>query len=221
MPIVRPARSRAARLAHSDRAIPASCASSAAKSEISRSNVRSRDSETTLRAAPTGASDSKRARRARSRPWLGPKLFESSSSGAPATAASVCRPSPARRPAVFGPMPGMSPGGEDAKRAHAASRSSTTKPAGFSASEATFATSLFGPIPTEHVSPIFREISATRRRSPARATSTSSSPRAARAVRAGRGTPRRGRPPRRARRARARSPSSVPKPRGRSRSRAR
>ena len=43
--------------------------------------------------------------------------------------------------------------GEEAKRAHACfAGPSTTKPAGFSASEATFATSLFGPIPTEHVS---------------------------------------------------------------------
>ena len=41
-----------------------------------------------------------------------------------------------------------------AKRAHACSRVSTTNPAGFSASEATFATSLFGPIPTEHVSSV-------------------------------------------------------------------
>ncbi len=49
-------------------------------------------------------------------------------------------------------MPGTSAGGEEAKRAHACSRVSTTKPAGFSASEATLATSLLGPRPTEQVS---------------------------------------------------------------------
>ena len=72
------------------------------------------------------------------------------------------------RAAVFGPIPGISPGARRAKRAHACSRVSTTNPAGFSASEATFATSLFGPIPTEHVSPTSSAISATRRRIAAR-----------------------------------------------------
>ncbi len=105
-----------------------------------------------MRAAPISPSCSKRARLPSSRPRFGPKRSTSSRSGAAPTAASVVRPSSARRAAVLGPMPGTRPGGEEAKRAHACSRLSTTKPAGFSASEATFATSLLGPMPTEHVS---------------------------------------------------------------------
>ena len=49
---------------------------------------------------------------------------------------------------------------------------STTKPAGFSASEATFATSLFGPIPTEHTIPVALRISSTSRRIAARGESS-------------------------------------------------
>ena len=51
-------------------------------------------------------------------------------------------------------MPGISPGEAPANRSHAISRESTTKPSGFSASEATLATSLLGPIPIEQVSPV-------------------------------------------------------------------
>ena len=99
---------------------------------------------------------------------LGPKRAIRSSRGAAASAASVLRPSAARRAAVFGPMPGTSSGGEEANLAHACSRVRTTKPAGFSASEATLATSLFGPIPTEQLSRSVRWISTTRRRMAAR-----------------------------------------------------
>ncbi len=53
-------------------------------------------------------------------------------------------------------MPGISAGGASAKRSQACSRVSTTKPAGFSASEATLATSLLGPMPTEQVSCVAR-----------------------------------------------------------------
>ena len=51
-------------------------------------------------------------------------------------------------------MPGTKPGEAPAKRARASAADSTTKPSGFSASEATFATSLFGPSPTEQVRPV-------------------------------------------------------------------
>ena len=77
-------------------------------------------------------------------------------------------PIASRRSAVFAPMPGSSRAGAAAKRAHASSRVSTTKPAGFSASEATLATSLLGPIPTEQVIPVSARISDTRRRTAAR-----------------------------------------------------
>ena len=81
-------------------------------------------------------------------------------------------PSASRRATVFGPIPGTSPGEACAKRAHACARLSTTNPAGFSASEATFATSLFGPIPTEHTIPLAAWISATSRRIAARGESS-------------------------------------------------
>ena len=77
-------------------------------------------------------------------------------------------PCAASRSAVFGPMPGTRPGGASAKRAQACSRVSTTNPRGFSASEATLATSLFGPMPTEAVSPVAPWIDATSRRIAAR-----------------------------------------------------
>ncbi len=65
-------------------------------------------------------------------------------------------------------MPGTSPGREDAKRSQACSRVSTTNPAGFSASEATLAISLLGPIPTEQTSCVAALISASSRRIAAR-----------------------------------------------------
>jgi len=130
--------------------------------------VRSRDSDTVRVRAPTSPSCSKRARLASSRPWWGPKREISSCSGTARSASSVVSPSAARRAAVFGPIPGSSPGGEPAKRSHACSRLSTTKPAGFSASDATFATSLLGPMPTEQLSWVARLISATSRRIAAR-----------------------------------------------------
>ena len=138
------------------------------RSRRSRSKVRSRDSEMLLRAAPTSRLASKRVRRRSSRPRFGPKRSTSACSGAAETAASVCSPRAASAAAVFGPMPGTSAGERPAKRSHACSRVSTTKPAGFSASEATFATSLLGPIPTEHVSCVARLISTTSRRMAAR-----------------------------------------------------
>ena len=54
-----------------------------------------------------------------------------------------------RRSAVLGPIPGISPQGEPPNRAQASWRVRTTKPRGFSASDATLATSLLGPMPTE------------------------------------------------------------------------
>ena len=106
-----------------------------------------------MRSAPTGAVvfEARAPARARVRGWARSARPAAARARAP-TAASVLRPSSARRAAVFGPMPGTSPGGAAAKRAQACSRLSTTKPAGFSASEATLATSLLGPMPTEHVS---------------------------------------------------------------------
>ena len=97
-----------------------------------------------------------------------PKCSASTPSSAPASAPSVVMPRRSSRSTVFGPMPGSEPGRRSAKRAHASSRLSTTKPAGFSASEATFATSLFGPMPTEAVRPVAALISATIRRIAAR-----------------------------------------------------
>ena len=64
-----------------------------------------------------------------------------------------CRARPAARRSA-GPMPGTRPGGEPAKRSRACSRVSARKPSGFSASEATLATSLLGPMPIEHTSPV-------------------------------------------------------------------
>ena len=73
-------------------------------------------------------------------------------------------PSSPRRATVFGPMPGTRPGEASAKRIRASSAVSSTNPSGFSASEATFATSLLGPRPTEQVSPVsVRTASFTRR----------------------------------------------------------
>ena len=135
---------------------------------MSWSKVRSRDSEATLRGAPTIESDSNRARRRSSSPRRGPKLAVSRLSGAWASAARVVSPRAVSRWEVLGPIPGTRPGGEAAKRSHACSRVSATIPAGFSASEATFATSLLGPIPTEHVSRVEALISATSRRIAAR-----------------------------------------------------
>ena len=51
-------------------------------------------------------------------------------------------------------MPGTRPGDASAKRIRAPSAVSSRKPSGFSASDATFATSLFGPMPTLQVSPV-------------------------------------------------------------------
>ena len=73
-----------------------------------------------------------------------------------------------RRWAVFGPMPGTSPGGEPAKRSRACSAVSSTKPSGFSASEATLATSLLGPMPMEQPSPVRSVTAALIRRAAAR-----------------------------------------------------
>ena len=77
-------------------------------------------------------------------------------------------PIAARRSTVFGPIPGTSAGDAEAKRAHASSRVSTTKPPGFSASEATLATSLLGPMPTDTLRPVAPRTSSTRRRIAAR-----------------------------------------------------
>jgi len=52
------------------------------------------------------------------------------------------------------PDSGMRPGEWPAKRSIAISRDMTQKPSGFSASDATFATSLFGPMPIEQTSPV-------------------------------------------------------------------
>ncbi len=79
----------------------------------------------------------------------------------------VVMPSACNRSAVLPPIPGISLHGALANRSHACSRLSTTNPCGFSASEATFATSLFGPMPTDAVSPVCSWISATIRRIPA------------------------------------------------------
>ena len=97
-----------------------------------------------------------------------PKRSISVSGGVAASRAIVAIPSSSSRSAVFGPMPGISRGGASAKRSHACSRVSTTKPCGFSASEATLATSRFGPMPTDAVSPVSALISETRRRIAAR-----------------------------------------------------
>ena len=70
IPIVRPRRPCASRLAHSSPDIRRSASRRAAGSRMSSSKVRSRDSETTLRAAPTSPSCSKRARR----PQLAPEV---------------------------------------------------------------------------------------------------------------------------------------------------
>ena len=88
----------------------------------------------------------------------------SCSYGAAASAASVSIPKRAQ------PLDGLradsrhQPHRDGPNRSQACSRLSTTNPRGFSASEATLATSLFGPIPIEQPSPVVRSIS---RREPA------------------------------------------------------
>jgi hypothetical protein len=63
-------------------------------------------------------------------------------------------PCSSRRRTVFGPIPGIRPGEAPANRSRAISHDSTVNPSGLSASDATLATSLFGPMPIEHVSPV-------------------------------------------------------------------
>ncbi len=103
------------------------------------------------------------------RPRFAPKLCTSSCSGAAASSRERGQPELGEAPR------GLRADARhelrrraEAKRAHACSRVSTTNPAGFSASEATFATSLFGPIPTEQVSRVPAWISASSRRIAAR-----------------------------------------------------
>ena len=74
--------------------------------------------------------------------------------------------------AVLGPMPGISRGGEAPKRSRACSAVSIRKPSGLSASEATLATSLFGPMPIEQASPVARVTAALIRRPAALGRST-------------------------------------------------
>ena len=132
---------------------------------MSRSNVVSRDSETATRterdrrvvleARAAGAGTGRGARRSARRGRRARR---------PRAPRSWRCPCASRRSAVFGPTPGSRPGGACANRAQASSRESTTKPRGFSASEATLATSLLGPIPTEQPRPVASRISAIRRR---------------------------------------------------------
>ena len=131
---------------------------------MSSSNVSSRDSDTTLRSSDTGEQSSNRARRWSSAANRGPKWGVSCSYDDDASAASVSIPNPLRRSAVFGPMPGTSEHREEPNRSQACSRVSTTKPRGFSASDATLATSLLGPIPIEQLSPVVRSMWAPSRR---------------------------------------------------------
>ena len=51
-------------------------------------------------------------------------------------------------------MPGIRPGEESAKRSRASAAVSSRKPSGLSASDATLATSLLGPIPIEQRRPV-------------------------------------------------------------------
>ena len=62
--------------------------------------------------------------------------------------------------------PGTSPGEAPPKRSRASAAVSERKPSGLSASEATFATSLLGPIPIEHARPV-RSVTAALIRLPA------------------------------------------------------
>jgi hypothetical protein len=117
-----------------------------------------------LRSWVTGLESSNWARRRSSAARRTPKRAASSVSGAAARAPRAVIPHALSRSTVLGPMPGTSPQPAPAKRAQACSRLSTTKPRGFSASEATLATSLFGPIPIEHVSPVAASSSSRRAR---------------------------------------------------------
>ena len=92
---------------------------------------------------------------------------EASTEQVAASAPSVRMPRSSSRLTVFGPMPGTSPGEAAAKRREASSRLSTTKPSGFSASDAIFATSLLGPIPIEQPRPVRSLIAAFTRRAAA------------------------------------------------------
>ena len=154
--IVRPLTSPFASRSQSWAASSRSFASISARSARSTSNVVSLDSDTASRTGTTASEPSKRARRCRSRPWLPPNPAASLSSVAAASWPSVVIPSAVSRATVLGPMPGINPGGEPANRSHASSRDGTTDARGFSASDATLATSRFGPMPTD----------ASRRRSP-------------------------------------------------------
>ena len=151
--IVRPRRPWAARLAHSSPAIRASAARSSRRiADVAVEGPLARLGDHLAGRAYLPVVLEARAP-GELAPEVGPEALDEQLLGRAAHRARACSgPSSARRAAVFGPMPGTRPGGAEAKRAQACSRLSTTKPAGFSASDATFATSLFGPMPTEQVS---------------------------------------------------------------------
>jgi len=185
MPIVRPLRPCLARLAQSSSAIRVR----AAVSSPCRLCPRRMCAPGTRRppcAQPPRRRRVRSARAGRGPAEVLPKRSTSTSGSILRHLPSVATPSSERRVAVLGPMPGISDGGLSAKRAQACSRVSTTNPAGFSASEATFAMSLFGPIPTEQVNCV----------APRSRRSGGASPRAASRAPRDRGRPRRGRRPR-------------------------
>jgi hypothetical protein len=73
-------------------------------------------------------------------------------------------PSISSRSAVFGPIPGTTPGGPAPNRASASSRETTTSPFGLPSSLVILASSRLSEIPTEQVSPVTSRISALTRR---------------------------------------------------------
>ncbi len=79
-------------------------------------------------------------------------MASSSSVSAAASSATVLIPALASRSSVFGPTPGMIRAGLSPITSRKRSRGSTHMPSGLSRSEAIFAISRFGPIPTEQVS---------------------------------------------------------------------
>ena len=99
---------------------------------MSVSKVRSRDSETTLRALETApVVFEARAALQLAAEVRAEALDEHAARRRRGELRRACvSPSAASRAAVFGPIPGTSPGGAAAKRAHACSRVSTTKPGG-------------------------------------------------------------------------------------------
>ena len=158
MPIVRPLRSCSESVRHSCSLSRSSTGSSASRPRRSWSKVVSRDSDLATRTSSSSRSSSKRAQAGQVRAQVAPEPFGQPASRAPPPARRGwrCRGPPAAR-ASSGRCPGSARGSARRSARTPARGVSSTKPSGFSASDATLATSLFGPIPIEQHRPAWLE----------------------------------------------------------------